>query len=173
MAQELLTYAGLAQRLNITIGAAKGLAKGLHLTRYAAPDGKTLLLVDPSRLRAEDFAADDMDEEPMRRGSSHAREDVDDDSHDVEFAPRRQHRPRVRRTPRAQIVASLHQRIGDIQRQLDRVEDGAGTQEPAGPDSALLAELFRVAADARQTAEQAREELAAHRSRRWWKRASA
>ena len=155
MAQELLTYAGLAQRLNITIGAAKGLAKGLHLTRYAAPDGKTLLLVDPSRLRAEDFAADDMDEEPMRRGSSHAREDVDDDSHDVEF------------------VASLHQRIGDIQRQLDRVEDGAGTQEPAGPDSALLAELFRVAADARQTAEQAREELAAHRSRRWWKRASA
>ena len=107
MAQELLTYAGLAQRLNITIGAAKGLAKGLHLTRYAAPDGKTLLLVDLSRLRAADFAADDMDEEPVRHGSSHAREDVDDDSDEVELAPRRQHRPRVRRTTRAQIVGLL------------------------------------------------------------------
>ena len=171
MAQELLTYAGLAQRLNITLGAAKGLAKGLHLTRYAAPDGKTLLLVDLSRLRAEDFAADDIEDEPVHLGRRSAREDVDEETHEV--TARRKRRPGSRRITRAQIVASLHERIEDIQRQLDRVEDGSGDQALAGPDSPLLAELFRVAADARQTAEQAREELAAHRSRRWWKRASA
>lgn len=171
MAQELLTYAGLAQRLNITMGAAKGLAKGLHLTRYAAPDGNTVLLVDLSRLRAEDFAADDIEDEPAHLGRRSARQDVDDDA--PEFAPRRQRRDRPSRITRAQIVASLHERIEDIQRQLDRVEDGPGDPSLAGPDSPLLAELFRAAAEARQTAEQAREELAAHRSRRWWKRATA
>jgi hypothetical protein len=170
MARELLSYVGLAQRLNITIGAAKGLAKGLHLTRYAAPDGETLLLVDLSRLRAADFG-DDIEEDPVR--NSRARADDGGDSHEVEFAPRRQRRPNVRRATRAQIVASLHERIEDIQRQLDRVEDGSGDQELEGPDSFLLADLFKIAADARQTAEQTREELAAHRSRRWWKRASA
>lgn len=156
MAQELLTYAGLAQRLNISIAAAKGLAKGLHLTRYAAPDGKTLLLVDLSRLRAADFA-----------------DDADDDVPEFESEPRRRRRPAPRRVARAQIVASLHERIEDIQRQLDRVEEESGGQTLPGPDSHVLAELFRIAADARLTAEQAREEVAAHRPRRWWKRASA
>lgn len=172
MAQELLTYAGLAQRLNISIAAAKGLAKGLHLTRYAAPDGKTLLLVDLSRLRAADFA-DDGDDEPVRRGRYAARDDADDDVPEFESEPRRRRRPAPRRAARAQIVASLHERIEDIQRQLDRVEEESGGQTLPGPDSHVLAELFRIAADARQTAEQAREEVAAHRPRRWWKRASA
>jgi hypothetical protein len=171
MAQELLTYAGLAQRLNITIGAAKGLAKGLHLTRYAAPDGKTLLLVDLSRLRAGDLAADDVEDEPVPIAPRRARPEVVDDGEEIDFEPRRRRRPGPRRAARAQIVASLHERIEDIQRQLYRVEDASDGQTLSGPDSHALAELFRIAADARQTAEQAREEVAAQRSRRWWKRA--
>ena len=172
MAQELLTYAGLAQRLNISLAAAKGLAKGLHLTRYPAPDGKTLLLVDLAHLRGTDFAADDSADEPMRLARRNPREDVDDEADEIAFEPRRTHRPAARRAARAQMVAALHERIEELQRQLDRVEDGSG-DPVAGPDSPLLAELFKVAADARHTAEQARDELAEYRSRRWWKRASA
>jgi hypothetical protein len=172
MAQELLTYGGLAQRLNISVAAAKGLAKGLHLTRYPAPDGKTLLLVDLSRLRATDLAADD-DDEPMRRGRRRTPEDIDNDAPDFDVEPRRQRRPGPRRAARAQMVASLHERIEHIQRQLERAETEAGEQAFAGPDDDVLNELFQIAYDARQTAEQAREELAAYRSRRWWKRASA
>ena len=172
MPQELLTYAGLAQRLNISIAAAKGLAKGLQLTRYAGPDGKTLLLVDLSRLRSADLA-DDIDDEPLRLGRRPAREPMDDDAHDIDIEPRRHRRPAPRRAARARMVASLHERIEEIQRQLDRVEDASSEQTMEGPDRRVLAELYRIASDARDTAEQTREELAAYGSRRWWKRASA
>ena len=173
MAQELLTYAGLAQRLSISLAAAKALAKGLNLTRYAAPDGKTLVLVDLARLRGVDFAADEADDAPVRLGRRPAREDIDDDADDDRaFEPRRARRPAPRRAARAQMVAALHERIEELQRQLDRVEDGSG-DALTGPDSPLLAELFKIADDARHTAEQTRDELAEYRSRRWWKRASA
>lgn len=172
MAHELVTYAGLAQRLNISTAAAKALAKGLKLTRYAAPDEQTLLLVDLSRLRGAGFADDDTEDQRRRPGWS-ARKDTDNDAHAFDVAPRRLRRPNPRRAMRAQIVASLHERIEDIQRQLDRVEAASDDQSVPGPDSHMVAELFRVAAHARQTAEQAREGLTTHRSRRWWKRASA
>lgn len=172
MPQELLTYAGLAQRLNISIAAAKGLAKGLQLTRYTGPDGKTLLLVDLARLRNAGLAADDADEEPVRLSRRSTREAVEDDAHDDEIEPRRHRRPAPRRAARAQIVASLHERIEEIQRQLDRVEDASAEPMTDGPDRRVLAELYRIAADARDTAEQTREELAAYRSRRWWKRSA-
>jgi hypothetical protein len=36
-----------------------------------------------------------------------------------------------------------------------------------------MSEFFKIAAEARHTAERTRDELAEYRSRRWWKRASA
>ena len=51
MAQELLSYADLAQRLNLSTTAAKVIAIGLRLPRYAAPDGRTVVLCNVAELR--------------------------------------------------------------------------------------------------------------------------
>lgn len=175
MAQELLTYAELAQRLNISAAAAKVIAKGLQLPRYAAPDGRTVVLCDVAQLRGRQDAERSEVEPTRRAGPIRGRGSYDDLSTSYTAAHPPLHRPVSWSNSRAEMIASLHDRIDELQRQLDRVENGGG-HEAAVADSPLLAELCRVAAQAgaaKQTADKAREEIAAYRSRPWWKRASA
>jgi hypothetical protein len=175
MAQELLTYAELAHRLNISTSAAKMIAKGLRLPRYAAPDGRSVVLCDVAQLR-ETQDEERAEVEPIRRASRmRGRDSYGDLSTSYSAACAPLHRPVCWSNSRAETIASLHDRIDELQRQLDRVEN-AGGHEAAVADNPLLAELCKVAAQAgaaKQTADKAREEIAAYRSRPWWKRASA
>jgi len=181
MAEELLTYDGLARELEISIAAARALAKGLKLDRYTAPDGKTLILVDVALLRAEQAAEDSFDDDDEEeddapvRAHARLRAHVDDAPRRraPAIAPRRAPRSGARGKTRAQVFAALYRRIDDIQRRLDEAETDTEHEALMDPDSPLMTEFFRIAAEARQTAEKTREELAEYRSRKWWKRASA
>jgi hypothetical protein len=51
MGMEQLTYAGIAERLNISAEAARALARRMHLPRQKANDGKTLVAVDFSEIQ--------------------------------------------------------------------------------------------------------------------------
>jgi hypothetical protein len=74
------------------------------------------------------------------------------------------------------MIASLYDRLDELQRQLQRVENDEADRISAADDP-LLAEFFRVAAQAAAatlTGDKAREEVAASRSWPWWRgRASA
>ena len=48
---EMLTYAGLAERLKISPEAARALAKRLRLQRSRSNEGKTLLSVDLAEIQ--------------------------------------------------------------------------------------------------------------------------
>lgn len=172
MAEELLTYDGLARELDITIAAARALAKGLNLDRYTAPDGKTLVLVDVAQLRGDEPAVDAFDEDdaPVR---ARRRMRADAEERPRRRAPAREPRGPERTKARAQMFAALYRRIDDIQRRLDEAESETEHESLMDPDGPLMTEFFRIAAEARQTAEKTRDELAEYRSRRWWKRASA
>ena len=51
MGIEQVTYADLAERLNISADAARSLVRRMHLPRQKANDGKTLVAVDFSDIR--------------------------------------------------------------------------------------------------------------------------
>lgn len=69
------------------------------------------------------------------------------------------------------MIASLYDRLDELQRQLQRVENDEADRISAADDP-LLAEFFRVAAQAAAatlTGDKAREEVAASRSWPWWR----
>lgn len=170
---QLLTYAALGECLNISPVAARALASGLHLRRSSAPDGRTLVLVDVSQLRGT--AADAESMEPARADRRVGRFERDDREPRAPLNPSRRRQPDQRKV-RSEAIASLYQRLDDLQRQLDQFDAEGEDQPDPGPDNPLLLELFKVSAQAsaaRQTAERARAEFAAYRSHRWWKRALA
>ncbi|QHO77487.1 hypothetical protein ACH79_37505 [Bradyrhizobium sp. CCBAU 051011] len=51
MSVEILTYAALGARLNISAAAARSLARRLHLPRSLSDDGKALVSVDLAEIR--------------------------------------------------------------------------------------------------------------------------
>jgi hypothetical protein len=51
MPVEMLTYGALAARLDISVGAARAIARRLRLPRSPSSDGKVLLTVDVDRLK--------------------------------------------------------------------------------------------------------------------------
>ena len=177
MGQELLTYDGLAEQLNISTVAAKAIATGLQLACYAAPDGRTLVLCELSHLRGRASDAQILQlKSTERRRSGRARDSYN--ASRLQAPPTTNPRPRTvhLKNSRADIIASLNDRIEEIQRQLEVVESEGGLDIVPSPDNSLRAEFFKIAAQAaaaKQTADRTREELAAYRSRPWWKRTSA
>jgi hypothetical protein len=51
MPVEMLTYGALAARLDVSVGAARSLAKRLRLPRSLSSDGKAVLTVDVGKIR--------------------------------------------------------------------------------------------------------------------------
>jgi hypothetical protein len=177
MAQELLTYDGLAEQLNISTVAAKAIATGLQLACYAASDGRTLVLCELSHLRGTAFDAEILQlKSTQRRRSERTRDSYEASRLQGSPTTNPQRRTVHLKNSRAEIIASLHDRIEEIQRQLDLVETEGGLDVVPSPDNSLRAEFFKIAAQAaaaKQTADRTREELAAYRSQPWWKRTSA
>jgi hypothetical protein len=172
MAQELLSYAELAQRLNLSTAAAEVIARGLRLPRYAAPNGRTVVLCNVAELRGSQDEGR-LEAGPVRRGKQYRGACGDPGARQTAL-PSRQ-RPLRPPHPREKIIASLYDRLDELQRQLDRVENDEADRISASHDPLLL-EFFRVAAQAAVatlTGDKAREEVAAPRSWPWWRRASA
>jgi hypothetical protein len=174
MAQELLTYLELAQRLNVSMAAAKGIVEGLQMPRYAAPDGKVVVFCDVSELRGTK-TANSADVEPGRRARRTRDKGRYVHSSLPAYADPLRLRPARTDASRIAMVASLHERIDELQRRLDRVEarDADDAAEVAIPPLIGPFGIAAQAAAAKQAADKVREEIAAYRSRPWWKRLSA
>jgi hypothetical protein len=141
MPVEMLTYAALGARLNCSPEAARALAKRLRLPRQRANDGKALVAVDVGELA---------------------------------------HKPMPARSPAGDraITATLKARVEALQAERAKVEASAAghradfEREREHADR-LMAELLRATADtmvAKEAAARLEGELAALRTRPWWRR---
>jgi chromosome segregation ATPase len=141
MAVEQLTYADLATRLKISPEAARALAKRHRLPRSRSNDGKTLVTVDLTEI---------------------------------------EHKPLPARSPGGHqtVTAPLKARIEALQAEIARLESTAGghradfERERERADR-LMAELLKATVDtmtAKETTARLEGELAALRSRPWWRR---
>jgi hypothetical protein len=141
---EMLTYTALGERLNCSPEAARSLAKRLRLPRQLANDGKALVAVDVAELR---------------HTSMPARSPAGDRA----------------------ITATLKARIETLQAELAKVEalaagHRADFERERERADRLMTELLRATADtmaAKEVAARLEGELAALRSRRWWRRMMA
>ena len=140
MAIEMLSYSQLGERLNCSPEAARALVKRLRLPRQKANDGKALVTVDLNEIN---------------------------------------HKPMPARSPAGHhpVTASLMARVEALQAALVKVEATAAghrtdfERERERADR-LMAALLRATADtlaAKETAARLDGELAALRSRPWWR----
>ena len=141
MSVETLTYAALAERLKISPEAARALAKRHRLPRSRANDGKTLISVDLTEIEHKPL--------PARSPAGH-RVDA--------FTLKACIDSLQRELAKVEAMAAGHR--ADFERERDRAEQ-------------LVAELLKVTADrmaSKELTSQLEGELAALRSRPWWKR---
>jgi len=148
MATEKLSYSQLGDRLSCSPEAARALVKRLRLPRQKANDGKVLVSVDLTEIN---------------------------------------HKPMPARTPAGQqpIIASLKARIQDLESELGKMEMELGKVEASAANNRadferererfdqLMAEQLRTTLDAmtaKEAAARLEGELAALRSRPWWRR---
>lgn len=141
MPVEMLTYADLAARLKVSPEAARALVKRLRLPRTKSNDGKTLVTVD----------LDDVNHSRLPSRSP--------GGHQAATAPLKAKIEALQaELAKADAMASGHR--ADFERERDRADQ-------------LMAELLRMTADAmgaKESAARLEGELAALRSRSWWKR---
>jgi cell division protein FtsB len=148
MSVELLTYADLAERLKTSPEAARSLAKRLRLPRSRGNDGKARVAIDFAEIRYTAM--------PVRSAAG-----------------------------RRQDTAALKAQIAALQAQVTELEDEAAKLEAlAGGHRAdyererdradrLMTEMLKATADvmtAKEATARFEGELAAWRSRPWWKR---
>jgi hypothetical protein len=141
MSVEMLTYTALGARLNCSPEAARALVKRLRLPRQRANDGKALVAVDVGELA---------------------------------------HKPMPARSPTGDraITATLKARVEALQAELAKIEASAAGhradfERERERAERLMAELLRATADtmvAKEAAARLDGELAALRSRPWWRR---
>jgi len=140
MEVEQLTYADLAQRLKISAEAARALARRMHLPRQKANDGRTLVAVDFSEVRHK----------PSPRLPPLRREDLD--------ALQARVNELKELLTRAEAMAVRYR--ADYERERERAERHEE-------------EILRMTAEliaTKQRAARLEGELAALRSRPWWRR---
>lgn len=141
MSVETLTYAALAERLKISSEAARALAKRHRLPRSRANDGKTLISVDLTEIEHKPL--------PARSPGGHR---VDT------FTLKACIDSLQRELAKVEALAAGHR--ADFERERDRAEQ-------------LMAEVLKAAADtmaAKEARARLEGELAALRSRPWWRR---
>jgi hypothetical protein len=141
MAVEMLTYAVLGERLHCSPEAARALAKRLRLPRQKANDGKVLVSVDLSEIN---------------------------------------HKPMPTRSPAGHhpVIASLKTRIETLEAELAKAEavatgHRADFERERERFDRLMAEQLRATLDVLTTKEAVARlegELAALKSRPWWRR---
>ena len=144
MTTEMLTYSQLGERLNCSSEAARALVKRLRLPRQKANDGKVLVCVDLNEIN---------------------------------------HRPMPARSPDGHrpVTASLNARIAALELELAKVETAAkghraDFERERHRAEQLMSELLRAMEDAmtgREKTARLEGELAALRSRTWWRRLTA
>ena len=141
MAIEMLSYSQLGERLSCSPEAARSLVKRLRLPRRKANDGKVLVSVDLSEIN---------------------------------------HRPMPARSPAGHhpVTAALKARVEELEAALARVEAAAAGhradfEHERHRAEQLMSELLRAIEDAmtaREDTARLEGELAAVRSRPWWRR---
>jgi len=141
MAIEMLNYRELGERLSCSPEAARALVKRLHLPRQKANDGKVLVSVDLSEVN---------------------------------------HRPMPARSPAGDhpIAVALKMRVEELEAALVKVEAAAAGhradfEHERNRAQQLMSELLNAiqeAMAAREKAAHVEGELAALRSRPWWRR---
>jgi len=141
MAIEMLNYRELGERLSCSPEAARALVKRLHLPRQKANDGKVLVSVDLSEIN---------------------------------------HRPMPARSPAGDhpIAVALKMRVEELEAALVKVEAAAAGhradfEHERNRAQQLMSELLNAiqeAMAAREKAAHVEGELAALRSRPWWRR---
>jgi hypothetical protein len=140
MTIEMLNYAQLGERLNCSPEAARALVKRLRLPRQKANDGKVLVSVDLNEINHKSM--------PARSPATH---------HPITAALKGRIEVLEAELAKAQAFAAGHR--ADFERERERF-DG------------LMAELLRSTLDAQSAREAAARldgELAALRSRSWWR----
>jgi len=141
MGVEMLTYAVLSERLNCSPEAARALVKRLRLPRQKANDGKILVSVDLSEINHKPM--------PTRSPAGH---------HPIITSLKARIEMLETELAKTEAVASGHR--ADFERERDRFDR-------------LMAEQLRATLDALTTKEAAARlegELAALKSRPWWRR---
>jgi hypothetical protein len=141
MAIEMLNYRELGERLSCSPEAARALVKRLHLPRQKANDGKVLVSVDLSEIN---------------------------------------HRPMPARSPAGDhpVTVALKKRVEELEAALVKIEAAAAGhradfEHERNRAQQLMSELLNAiqeAMAAREKAAHVEGELAALRSRPWWRR---
>ena len=140
MPTEMLTYSQLGERLRCSSEAARGLVKRLRLPRQKANDGKVLVSVDLSEINHKPM--------PARPPSGHP------------------------------IAVALKTRVEELEAALVKVEAAAAGhradyERERERFDRLMVELLRATVDtstAKEAVARLEGELAAIRSRSWWRR---
>jgi hypothetical protein len=170
MGQELLTYVDLADRLQISTSAAKVIAKGLP--RYCLPDGRTLVLCDLAQLRANE----ELLPEPTWGNNKGRGRWANRSERGLQSTSRPLPHCRSRWTSSgADMVASLHKQIDELQRQLGMLEED-GWDRVAIVENSMLARFRSVTSRlgvSKQSNERARGGDTGPRTSRWWSPTSA
>src|SRR5271169_4145552 len=148
MSIEQLTYAALAERLNCSPEAARSLAKRVRLPRQRGHDGKTLVAVDVAEIKHKPLPA----RSPAGHGPDVATLKAKITELENKFA-------------QLEIVAGGHR--ADFERERERY-DGLMAALLRQTADLMMAEVDATAA--REVTARLEGELAALRSRPWWRR---
>ena len=158
---EQLTYAALADRLKCSPEASRALARRLRLPRQRANDGKTLVAVDLTEVRHRPL--------PARSPSSHRSDDKQTASYAALTAKVAELEDQI---AHLEIAAGGHR--ADFEHERERCDRQRQQNDQLRERcDQFMGVLLRQASDLMKTKEAAARfegELAALRSRRWWRR---
>jgi hypothetical protein len=151
MSVESLTYVDLADRLGTSQEAARSFVRRLRLPRQSGNDGKVRINIDLAEIQYKPL--------PARSPGGHRA--------DIDALNARIHALQAEianlEAENSTIQATAADHRADFERERDRSDS-------------LMAEVLKqtaVTMSARETAARLEGELAAHRSRSWWKRLAA